>query len=257
MPLSKLVNVKKQLVIIIGTAVIASFMCLASYHIYQHAGVVRDVPELNVYKNNVHRGMHAEYCDRPYNWDKEFENDGRIKVLVLGNSFGRDWANVLYEWDEGKIINISYLYYNEKALNDHINRVEEADIIFYASGPGFDALPEYLNVYKDKLYVIGNKNYGQSNGIIYAHRFSENYFEQTVEINEELLSNNSTDEIRFGDRYISMMLPVMVDEIHARVFTDDHKFISQDCRHLTQAGAQYYARILNIDKLLHLEADTL
>ena len=48
---------------------------------------------------------------------------------------------------------------------------------------------------------------------------------------------------------LDMMLPVMIDDKHVKVFTDDGKFISQDCRHLTQAGAQYYAKILELDKL--------
>lgn len=30
-----------------------------------------------------------------------------------------------------------------------------------------------------------------------------------------------------------------------QVFTDDGRFISQDCRHLTRAGAQYYAKLMN------------
>lgn len=42
----------------------------------------------------------------------------------------------------------------------------------------------------------------------------------------------------------------MNDEGRIRVFTSDKKFISQDCRHLTQSGAKYYSSILNIDLLL-------
>ena len=65
-----------------------------------------------------------------------------------------------------------------------------------------------------------------------------------------MLAFNKADEKRFGSRYISMMDPVMADDTHVRVFTDDHKFISQDCRHLTQAGAQYYAGLLNLNQII-------
>lgn len=34
-----------------------------------------------------------------------------------------------------------------------------------------------------------------------------------------------------------------------RVFSDDGKFISQDCRHLTKAGAKYYAKMIDWKKL--------
>ena len=29
-----------------------------------------------------------------------------------------------------------------------------------------------------------------------------------------------------------------------RVFSDENKFISQDCIHLTQGGARYYAQVI-------------
>ena len=56
-------------------------------------------------------------------------------------------------------------------------------------------------------------------------------------------------------KFIDMMAPVMIDETHVRVFTDDNKFISQDCRHLTQAGAQYYAQILNLDSIFEMTSN--
>ena len=35
-----------------------------------------------------------------------------------------------------------------------------------------------------------------------------------------------------------------------RVFSDDGRFISQDCRHLTKAGAQYYAKLMDWNKFV-------
>lgn len=54
---------------------------VGSLYIYANAGVVRDVPELEVVKGKVHRGMWAEYCDRGYKYDKEFTDDARLKWL--------------------------------------------------------------------------------------------------------------------------------------------------------------------------------
>lgn len=254
--LSSLIGKKTQETAVIAvTIVVAVAVCSFSFLVYRHAGVVRDVPELNVYKENVHRGMHAEYCDRPYSWDREFENDGRKKVLVIGNSFGRDWANILYEWDHEKKVEISYLFFAEDAIEKHIKRIEEADIVFYAMGPGYGEIQQSITETTDskKLYIVGNKNYGESNGIIYAKRFSEDYYDQTVEIPIKLTACNMRDSSQYADRYIDMMTPVMVDNTHVRVFTDDNMFISQDCRHLTQAGAQYYARILDVGRILGIE----
>lgn len=255
-PLEKTVGKKrKEAAVILCTIITTVVLCGSSYYIYRNAGVVRDVPELDVYKENVHRGMHAEYCDRPYVWDRDFEDNDKLKVLVLGNSFGRDWANILFEWNVEENLSISYLYYTEDAVEGHVRRIADADIVFYVVGPSYYEVPEIIKntVQRNKLFVVGNKNYGESNGIIYAHRLSADYFEQTFEIPVELVSANSRDMSHYSDHYIDMMSPVMVDETHARVFTDDKKFISQDCRHLTQAGAQYYARILDIGEILGIE----
>ena len=45
------------------------------------------------------------------------------------------------------------------------------------------------------------------------------------------------------------MEPVLIGD-RVRVFTDDGMFISQDCRHLTEAGAKYYAKILELSLFL-------
>lgn len=50
-------------------------------YLYMIAGIVRDVPELDIYKNNVRRGIHAEYCDRVYKMNKDFVNNTRKKYL--------------------------------------------------------------------------------------------------------------------------------------------------------------------------------
>lgn len=47
-----------------------------------------------------------------------------------------------------------------------------------------------------------------------------------------------------------MIGAVQNEDGSVRVFTDDHYFISQDCRHLTQYGAQYYARIIDLSWII-------
>ena len=78
--------------------VIAScFVILPSAYLYSHAGVVRDVPELDVKRGEEHRGMFAEYCDRIYKLTSFPESSDKKNVLVVGISFGRDFANILLE----------------------------------------------------------------------------------------------------------------------------------------------------------------
>ena len=235
-----------QMYMLAGVCVV---LVIGSLGIYLRAGVVKDVPELDISVNEYHRGMHAEYCDIPYSWNKEFDTTDKIKVLVLGNSFGRDWANVLSESEMSANLEISYLpFHTETNLEGNedvlIRRAKKADIIFYVLGPDYDDISEkYLMILpKDKLYVVGNKNFGKSNGIIYSQRNSNNYLNLSIELPEELIESNKQMKEKYGDRYIDILSYVQVSDKEVRVFTENGKFISQDCRHLTENGAKYLAQ---------------
>lgn len=232
---------------IIISVIIATISCIFSGYVYLHAGVVRDVPELGIEKLNVHRSMHAEYVDVPYSWNKDFEDDNKTHILVLGTSFGRDFANILNESKYADQLEISYIYGADTTKEK--DRVSQADYVFY--GASTWNIPEELNdIPRDKLYVIGNKSFGNSNGIIYANRNQTWYFEQKVEMSDDMILHNNAWRGIFGDHYIDMISPLLDEHNRMCVFTDDNYYISQDCRHLTKQGAQYYARILDLSFLV-------
>lgn len=170
--------------------------------VYLRAGVVRDVPELGISVSDVHRGMHAEYCDIPYGWDRDFESSDRVKALVIGSSYGRDWANVLNESSYAGSLEISYVYpYSDDYIRERENRVMEADYVFCVIGPGGEDISVFLQelIPHDKLYVVSDKCFGASNGIIYAQRFRDDYFSQSVKIDETYMENNIRLEEKYGD----------------------------------------------------------
>lgn len=113
---------------------IISFLGLSSYagYIYQNAGVVRDVPELYIDKNNIHRGMHAEYCDRAYQYDKPYETE-KFHWLVIGNSFGRDFVNVILESKISDKVEISYIYEDNYRNKENAVRFAKADRVFIST----------------------------------------------------------------------------------------------------------------------------
>ena len=218
-----------------------------SGYIYIHAGVTRNVPELGIDQKDIHRNMHSEYVDRPYFWDKDFNDDAKIHVLVLGDSYGRDFANILKESKYSNDLEISYIYGSD--FSQATDRISQADFVFYGAY-GWKTIPEGLkNIPKEKLYVIGNKSFGNSNGIIYANRTKDNYFEQRVELPNDMILNNNAFKGIYGDNYIDMITPLIDENNKIRIFTDDNYYISQDCKHLTKQGAQYYSRILNLSFL--------
>lgn len=225
----------------IGWTLAAVLVTIPAGWIYMHAGVVRDVPEQNITFDNVHRNMHAEYCDRVYDYNKDFpEDNGKINVLVEGVSFGRDFANCLLESEYADSVNLSYVFtWDEK----YAERVAHADKVFSFTSKNDVPLYVWNNLKDDaEAWGIGTKNYGESNGIVYVHRGSESYKDYCIPLNENYRKLNDQWAKEWGDNYINFVEMATVEGGNIRVFTPDGKFISQDCEHLTKEGAQWYAK---------------
>ena len=235
---------------VISYASVALCICLLSGLVYMRAGVVRDVPELDIYKTTAHSGMNAEYCDRVYSYDKEFKNDkqGKRNILIVGNSFARDWGNILLESKYAEELNISYA----PSFSDEIvKRAYNADELFVFMDK--DNIPaEVWNIksLNGRIWGIGTKKFGYNNGVIYTRRFSKKYYDSAVPYDPGYKELNDKWKIKWGEHYIDMMEPITNKDGLIRVFTSDHKFISQDCGHLTKAGAKYYSEILELEKYL-------
>lgn len=54
----------------------------------------------------------------------------------------------------------------------------------------------------------------------------------------------------YGDRYIDLYSILKNDKGDVRAFTDNKKFISSDCHHLTLSGAAYFAQFIEFDKYI-------
>lgn len=219
-----------------------------SGYVYIHSGVVRDVPELDVFKASAHRGMFSEYCDRIYQY-KEFDKDSnKKKVLVVGVSFGRDFANVLLESNYKDSIS---LVYGWKWTDTNLKGIiKDCDFIFSFSSK--EDVPQYVwDIKKETCTVwgISTKNFGYSNGIVYKNRNRSDYYKQSVDLLPGYMELNELWKKQWGDNYIDMLSIPLVDDKRVRVFTDDKMFISQDCNHLTQAGAKWYAHNIDWSKI--------
>jgi hypothetical protein len=232
----------KTLLTALGCAyvVISGF---ASY-VYLRAGVLKDVPELDIVASHVSREMHATYNARIYRFDRNFQADKKAKVLVIGNSYARDWANVLLESRYGADVDMSYM---TEAISgaDFRRRVSEADVIFYSLPPA-RAVVRAQGIDESKVYAVGTKSFGASNGIFY-NRFGGDYYEQRARPESGYLEKNAEMRLEWADRYLDYFAKVLGKDSTVPVFTPSGKFISQDCRHLTRAGARYFATLFDAD----------
>ena len=236
-------GIKKRLAFSIVIVMLSSVVALC---IYFHAGVVRDIPELDIDMNNVHRHMHAEYVDGPYLWNHDFKEENKIHILVIGDSFARDFANVINESTYHDDVEISYIYGAD--LAKYMKRIDDADYVFYSANSW--EVPDSLSVIPNsKLYIVGRKLFGKSNGIFFANRDEDTYFEQRFTLPDDFILHNNAFKGRYGKHYVDMISPLL-DGNNIRIFTDDGFFISQDCLHLTKNGAKYYSRVIDWDGIV-------
>ena len=239
--------------VVMVSAVVCCLSIACSLWIYVRAGVMKDIPELDIRMDNVHRGMHAEYCDRGYQFDKDFKEKNKQHWLVVGDSFGRDFVNVLVEMGITDSVEISYIFTPNLEKKEY--RIPQADRIFYAMSVfpkedgvvKFDNMMSQYHVEDSKWNIIGSKNFGVSCGQIYRHHGEPDYTQQSMEIDSVYFSFNAYMKKQWGEKYIDLVSPVAVGKNRVKVFSDTGKIISQDCRHLTKGGAQYYAKLLRKD----------
>ena len=225
----------------------------AAAFLYFRAGVIRDIPELDVYAKDVKPGMHLAYCDRIYNCDRDFPDNSKVNVLVMGNSWARDWANVLWESSVSNRINLSYSFSQEKTGRDNLlRRIRAADVVF-VRGPFTP--PEVAN---KKVYHIGYKYFGPSNGFAYSRRFFSDYYNLSIDLPQDVIETNESDKKECGDSLIDLIGALQNEDGRIPVFSDEKKMISHDCYHLTQGGAKYIARRMQkrIEEIIPLEKES-
>lgn len=243
-------HIKEKKIIWMIACAIAFLTTSFSLYIYTNAGVVRDVPELDVVKGNVYRGMWAEYCDRGYKYDKDFTESSKPKWYVIGNSFGRDLVNIILESSIADKVDV--VYSTPKNYQNQIKRFAKADIVFLSTlGLNKEIIDDVHRrcSANTKFFIIGEKNFGESNGQVYRHRYSAGYHRLTIEMEDGYAEKNEQLKKAYPNCYIDLIEMVRQPNGKVRVFSDDGKFISQDCRHLTKAGAKYYAKMIDWKKL--------
>lgn len=224
--------------------------------VYMRAGVVRDVPELYISKDSIHRGMHAEYVDRAYSYDKDFVTN-KPHWLIVGDSFGRDFVNAILESSIADSVEVSYIYLANYKKKEYINRYGDADRVFISirgldettvSDIEIKCIANSLS--PDKVVIVGDKNFGESNGIIYIHRNTPSYFTQRVKIKEDFMERNNHLKIIYGNRFLDLMALITDEKKSVPVFTPDNHYISQDCEHLTKGGAIYFGKLIDWSRFL-------
>jgi len=236
----KFISIGKVLVILscaIGILLVCSGL------IYRVSGAVRDVPEYNIEKGKMLKDAPRLYNEAIRKRNKPFSNDDRTKILVIGNSYARDWSNVLLESKYGSTLEISYVEKVENQL-DLSDKFELADIIFYSVKQKSD-LTHLSDSILQKVWCVGTKNFGQNNGVYYNNKGDDYCLQRTI-LSQKVISLNTDLKNQWQWKYVDLIGILIDSESSVPIFTDDCRFISHDGSHFTEAGAQYFSQIFEL-----------
>ena len=233
------VNKMSRLCLVFSFIIVNAF----ALWIYQKGGIVRDIPELDIKKGLTDPMLFEQYTDRIYQYDHEFSQDNpKKKILVIGNSFARDFANILLESPMRDSMQLSYHY---AFIDCPITRIRQCDRIYYF-GWRHD-VPDFVwqNLKQGvEVWGIGTKNHGTSNGIFYKERYRSDYFKQRTHIQASFSAANSLFREEWQNQFVDLLSLSIHSDGTVPVFTPKHKYVTYDGRHLTPAGTRFYASLL-------------
>lgn len=226
--------------------IVAIVLTATAYKIYRNAGVVRDVPELDIYVDSPYYNRNTEYIDYVYGMNRPFTTD-KTHVLVIGVSYAREFVRILMEYDKENKLEISYSdWWIVEA-----DRYKRADYIFVFL-PEEEIPVDIKKLTNDNCKWIGvsNKYFGKDFNIYYSKRNESDYLTQTVEPPTAILEYNDMMKKSWGaDRYVDMIEAVCGSDGRMPLFTPEGKIMSFDCLHLTPAGCKYYSGRIRFDRI--------
>lgn len=176
------------------------------------------------------------------------------RLLVVGDSFGRDFINMGLA--SGRLRNVAVSYsgvpHCETAIPAAlVANVRNADLIVLASDFATDNLitcvdrryHQLREISSARILVAGTKNFGWNNNAVMLLPEHTRYAYRTLPL-AEVVTMNARARVRFGVDYVDILRMISDPNGRVPVFTPDRHFISQDRKHLTPAGAAYLGALV-------------
>jgi hypothetical protein len=212
--------------------------------------------------------------------DRPFDDSGKKKVLIIGDSFAKDLVNAIYESGLSERIQITThsissecgnLYLQRDFLpfiqpakltaceragwydSDRLKRqLHEADEIWLSSAWSFwvsGFLPESIgNLKRDfgkTVLVFGSKNFGSVNARALLKIPATSRLEARNPIRQDVVSVNRLMRAIFpASVFIDVTALMCANEMQCRLFDSSGDLLSYDGAHLTPEGARYLGRQL-------------
>ena len=201
-----------------------------------------------------------KYADRPYMFaKKDFVTTEKKHLLIIGNSFARDFANMMIECGVTNSYEIVYLFNITSDIEFSKKLIASADITIAVSSAGMAAREvesEKLAHNSQWLYnllmkqsndgqflLVGTKNFGWNNNFVLRKSIND-LIDYKVKVNSTSLEANQIEKRIWGEHYVDIISTICSDGVNVPLFTPNAEFISFDTEHVTKNGAIYLGEIL-------------
>lgn len=195
------------------------------------------------------------YADKPYYLLKNEFSSKKSKMLIVGNSFARDFLNALMENKATDGYEVIYLkdYYAD--INISRGLLKKADVVIFVSSSGManrvcdeaalvkaslKLKSEIATYAKGKFFYVGTKNFGLNNNFVRRMNW-DSTLDHMVPISKSAIIANKIEKNIFQSNYIDL-ISLLSEGDKIRLFTDEHRFISFDTDHITKEGAIYLGK---------------
>jgi peptidoglycan/LPS O-acetylase OafA/YrhL len=181
-----------------------------------------------------------------------FSNSGKFRTLVVGNSFARDYINMMRETGHLDSMDVVYTETNTSCPNKDSGNfdalIAASDLVVFSNDwgrlPGNRDVAEAYSCYQymrrkssGRVVVLGAKNFGWNNDFVkFVHG---SLAEIRIAPIGTVANFNESEKALIGDDYVDVLGLVSDQAGKVPVFTPDGKFITYDANHLTKAGARY------------------
>ena len=240
--------------LLMGTAAAAAVVLAAGLTFHFTSGFYRNWPELS---DGTQSGQYANIA---YNMAPDRfravrlpATGDRVRVLVIGNSFGRDFINMALETGRMGNHRIAFMVTTDCAPLSAamIEQARRADFIVLASRfqPGqvrciAKRVARLRGETSARVIVIGRKSFGYYNNAVMLQPREQRLTWRVRPLPEALRANAAARHALPPEVYVDMIGMLADAQGRVPVFTPQGKFISQDREHLTRPGAIYVGGIV-------------
>lgn len=229
----------------LGAVGLSFYVTSGFYHRWPE--LASDDPGFGAKQNIAYNTLPRQYLDQPF-------GPARPRILVLGNSFARDFVNMGIAAGAFTANQLSYGEINEcdPLSAKRYALVRQADFVVMGSGINgtdypnclVDLARELRGVTKAPVILLGTKGFGWNNNAVMLLDPAQRYAYRAHPLPDLVAADRKAARLLAADNYVSIFALISDAQGRVPVFTPDHKFISQDRKHLTKAGAAYIGRIL-------------